>query len=501
MRYPKSTLRFVILLTALTMLLAACGGGQQTGGQGQAPAGSKAAAAPTTAAGPAAPAGQATAPAVSGAPAAPAAGATSPAASGAAGATPGAAAKAGGAAPTAGTCPDTAKGQTVTMWSPLTGPDGRFMTDLANRFSQQNTQGINVNHLPQPEYIQKLNASAAARNLPELTVIRFDDIPEMAARNVIKPMPNDALGILGANIQADFPASLWSAGDYKGQRYAVPLDVHPLVLYYNKDMFKAAGLAEPGDKPMNKADFEKAIDALNKNNVQGISLGTAFQGATLFMTLLQQFGGSMASEDGTKAAYNSDAGVRALTYLNDMKKKYSPQASGPGDPEVKLFQQGRAAMVIHGPWHISDMEKLPFVGFAPVPQIGDRYAMWGGSHQLALTTDDPAKAAASACWISWLSANSLDWAKAGQVPIRNSVRASADLKTAAPAIAPVAEEAASVLVWPKVPGIVPALWGEGVGPAIDAVLAGQQTDIKAALDQAAAKSNQIIEQNIQRYGR
>ena len=51
-----------------------------------------------------------------------------------------------------------------------------------------------------------------------------------------------------------------------------------------------------------------------------------------------------------------------------------------------------------------------------------------------------------------------------------------------------------------VPGLVPAVWGEGFGKAVDAVLLGQASDIQAALDDAAAKSNQILEQNRQRYG-
>lgn len=473
----KFTLLRLSLLMILALALVACGAGAQTGAPpAQKPAG------PTVVA--PAPVQTAVAPKTTGVAPAPV---QSPAA-----------AKATAAGPAASTCPDTARGQQVTMWSPLTGPDGRFMTQLADRYSAENGLGIKVSHLPQPELYQKLNAAAAARNLPDLTIIHMDSIPEQASRNVLKPFTPAMLTILG-NPQSQFPEAVWDASDYKGQHWALPLDVHPLVLYYNKDLFRQAGLAEPGDKPMSKADFERAVEALNKNGIAGVAIGTGFQASALFQTLIRQFGGAMANDDGTRATYNSEAGVRALTYLADMKQKTTPQVSGAGDPEVKLFQQGRAGMVIHGPWHITDMQRLPFVGFAPVPQIGDRYAVWGGSHQVALTTEDPAKQAAGACWMNWLSLNSLEWAKAGQVPVRNAVRTSAQLKTEAPAIAAVAESAASVTVWPKVPGIVTALWAEGSEQAINAVLLGQKTDIKAALDEAAAKSNQLIEANAQRY--
>ena len=397
-------------------------------------------------------------------------------------------------------CPSTAQGQQITMWSPLTGPDGKFMTDLATRFSQENEQGITVQHLPQPEYLQKLNTAAAGQALPEMTVVRADDIAEMAARNVLKPMSEEALAAVGgSDIGGQFPEQVWNVGEYRGNRLAVPLDVHPLVLYYNKDLFQQAGLEEPGTEPMTREEFEQAAEALNKDGVAGWAIGTLFSADTLFQTLVRQYGGQLYNEDGTEVAYNSEEGVRALTYIRDMKQKYTPQVAGAGDPEVKLFQQGRAGMVLHGPWHISDMQKLPFVGFAPVPQFGDEYAVWGGSHQLALTTEDPAKQAAAGCWIGWLSANSAEWAKAGQLPVRQSVLEGGQLETAAPAIAAIAAEGEAVIMPPPVPGVAGATIGEA-SKGIAAVLAGQQQDIQKALDDAAAKSNQILQQNAQRYG-
>ncbi len=471
----KRLLSVVTLITVLSMLLAACGGGAASPAATTAPGGGAATSAPGGG-------GAAT---------------SAPGGGGAATSAPGG----GGAAGAFGgvTCPDGVKGQSISMWSPLTGPDGNTMTAIANDFCSNNPWGLKVTHLPQPDFYQKLGAATAAKNLPEAIVIHLENIPEWSIRGALQPMSSDVLAIVG-DIKSDFPEQIWSHGEFKGQRYSVPLDVHPLVLYYNKEMFKAAGLTEPSpDKPLSKAEFEKDVDALNKNGVAGISLGNAFQAAALFQGLIRQFGGSMANDDGTKATFNSDAGVRALTYLNDLKKKYSPAPSGAGDPEVKVFQQGKAAMTIHGPWHITDMEKLGFVGYAPVPQIGDKYAVWGGSHNLAITATDKTKQLAAGCWIAWLSKNSIQWAKAGLVPIRNSARNDPQLKTLAPPIAGFASEASAVAVWPEVPGIVDALWGQGSGVAIDAVLLGQATDIKKALDDAAAKSDKIIADNAQKY--
>lgn len=496
----RRTMALITVMSLLGVILAACGGGG--GGAGASAGGTASTGGAASAGGAASTGGMASMGGM-----ASESGAASTGAEASGGASAAASVGASAAASSAGTgggqqaaaCPDTAQGQQITMWSPLTGPDGDEMTALANQFSQDNPQGIKVQHVPQPEYLQKLNTAAAGGNLPDMTVIRVTDVPEMAARNILRPISEEVLGIIGADA-ADFPEAVWNGGEYKDQRYSIPLDVNPQVLYYNKDLFQQAGITMPTDRPMNRQEFEAAAEKLNANGVAGIAIGTLYSGETFFDMLIRQFGGNLYNEEGTEATFNSEEGVEALTYLQQLKQKYSPTIQGQGDPEVTQFQQGRAAMVIHGPWHISNLQRLPFTGFAMVPQIGDEYVVIGGSHQLAVTTDDAARQAAAGCWIAWLSENSVQWAKAGQVPARNSARESSELATVAPPVAAFAMEAESMQFPPSVPGLAGATGAEGIGRAVNPILLGQQSDIKAALDQAAQRSNQLIQQNAQQYG-
>ena len=88
-----------------------------------------------------------------------------------------------------------------------------------------------------------------------------------------------------------------------------------------------------------------------------------------------------------------------------------------------------------------------------IPQIGDEFAVWGGSHQLALHSEDPAIQAAAGCWMSWFLENSLDWAAAGQIPAYTPARDSPELATQAPGIAAIAPSAAEgVVILPQVAG-------------------------------------------------
>jgi multiple sugar transport system substrate-binding protein len=391
-------------------------------------------------------------------------------------------------------CPAGVEGMAIEMWSPFTGPDGDEMTALADRFSSENTCGITVTHVAQPEYVQKLEAAAAAGQLPAMTAVRAINVAQLAARNVLKPFSAEAMAVFGDDITSDFPEDVWNVGMYRDERYSFPLDVHPLVMYYNKDMLAAAGVEEPGTEPWTREEFEDALAKLEASGVTPLSLGNAFQAAALWQALIRQYGGSLTDEAGTTATYNSEAAVQALEKIKELKDKYTPEVGGTGDPEVNVFKQGEAAITFHGPWWISDLQKLPFTGFAPLPTIGDQPATWGGSHQLALTTDDPTTQAAAAVWIKWLSDNSMEWAKAGQVPARQSVRDDPELANAAAPISKVVESANIVVILPQVPALEPALWDQ-FGPVIDGYLAGDVTDAAAALEEANAKSQQVIDEN------
>jgi multiple sugar transport system substrate-binding protein len=328
-----------------------------------------------------------------------------------------------------------------------------------------------------------------------MTAVRAINVAQLAGRNVLKPMGPEALAVFGDDIAGDFPEDLWNVGMYKGERYSFPLDVHPLVMFYNKELFAAAGIEEPGTEPWTREQFEDALAKLEASGVTPLSLGNAFQAAALWQALIRQYGGSLTDEEGKTATYNSEAGVKALEKIKELKDKYTPEVSGTGDPEVNVFKQGNVGMTFHGPWWISDLQKLDFVGFAPLPTIGDQPATWGGSHQLGLTTDDPTTQAAAAVWIKWLSDNSMEWAKAGQVPARQSVRDNPELATVAAPISKVVESANIVVILPQVPALEPALWDQ-FGAVIDGYLAGDVTDAQAALDEANAKSQQVMDENV-----
>ncbi len=102
------------------------------------------------------------------------------------------------------------------------------MANLVDRFNAENQLGVQVTMTVQPftEYYNTLNAAAASNILPDMLQIHVEQIPTNAIRNVIRPFPEDVLATM--NIDAsDFPEAIWTATEYNGERYSIPLDIHP----------------------------------------------------------------------------------------------------------------------------------------------------------------------------------------------------------------------------------------------------------------------------------
>jgi multiple sugar transport system substrate-binding protein len=370
------------------------------------------------------------------------------------------------------------------------------MEQITQQFNSANPN-IQVTMTSQAEYYTQLGTAAASQTLPDVAVIHADQVATQAFRNVIRPLGNlvQDVGIS----ESDFPQAVWEAGEVAGQRYAIPLDIHPAVLYYNEDVLRAAGI---NAAPTNEQEFAQAAAALTQGDQKGFLVTSGFFSSQIFQMLLHQYGGTEFNEDVTQATWNSEAGVRALQWMKDAQTRYG-EPNLETDAEINGFKAGSAAMMINGIWQLTNVtgEGVSFAGRGTaVPQIGTEPAVWAGSHQLALPAQanpDPCKDAAAGIFIKYVLDNSVEWARAGQIPANNTVRNSAEFLAIEPqaSIAPSVENA---FFPPSVPGITDALGP--LGEAVTAIMSGTQTDIQAALDESVSRANQILEENRRNYG-
>jgi multiple sugar transport system substrate-binding protein len=406
---------------------------------------------------------------------------------------------AGGAAQSQSTFNGSYTGPAVTLsyWNGFTGGDGPFMTKLVQKFMQENpTIKIQQNTVQWAEYYQRMPAAVTAGKGPDVGAMHLDQLATNAARNIIVPV-DDVAKALGLD-QADFTPEVWQAGIYKDKRYGIPLDVHSLAMYTNTSDMKSAGVS---GVPQDQGSFEAALKQLQgKGEAHPFWMPSRWPAHLMFLSLLWQNGGEPYAKDGSKATFDSDQGIAALTWMVDqIKKGYSPKNVAQ-DSQYVAFKGQKTPITWDGIWQINDLEnaKVPFA-LAFLPKIGEQQLSWANSHNFYITkqtTQDENKAQASRVFIDWISKHSADWAGAGMVPARKSVRETAAVQNAPQG--PIAKQVENLRFLPPVPGL-----GDVQSQTLEIAVANAtllKQDPAAALHDAAAKATKLMEANQAKFG-
>jgi multiple sugar transport system substrate-binding protein len=387
----------------------------------------------------------------------------------------------------------------LAFWNGFTGGDGPFMRKLVDQFNgEHNNIKVSMTVQQWEDFYPKVPTAVSSGNGPDLAIMHIDQLATNAARRVIIPV-DEVATVLGLQ-QGDFAPAVWSAGVWQEKRYGLPLDIHPLLFYYNQAEMRKAGISEP---PKDRASFEAALKEMKSSGVENPFWVTSTWPAHLmWWSLAYQFGGQPYNEGGSQAQFNSDAGVEALTWqVNNIQQGYSPKNVA-NDAQAVAFRQGKNALTWDGIWMMNEWAKIKGLEWAaaPLPQIGSQPAVWASSHNFVVTSQaqkDPNKLQAAKVFIAWISEHSIDWAKAGQIAARASVRDSAEFQQLE-----VQNIAAQQLDYVKFPPAVPGI-GELTAPtfelAVNEAVLGKKSP-KQALDDATQKANELLAANKKKYG-
>lgn len=388
---------------------------------------------------------------------------------------------------------------TLNFWNGFTGGDGPVFLELLARFNGEHPNiRVEMNTVRWREYYQTVPSAVSAGSGPDIGIMHLDQIGTSAARGVITPL-DDVAEVLGLD-EAEFTPNVWQAGVYQDRRYGIPLDVHPLGMYYNRTLMEQAGL-DPDSPPQTLQEYTDALNALQEAGIFGQWVSPfPFTGLLVFHSLLHQFGGRLYSEDGATATWDSEAGVAAMEWMTGLiEDGHSPPDIG-SDGEETAFQNGENAFHWTGIWQTTNYPQIPDFdwGVAPLPVIGEQAAVWGNSHNFVIMNqrDDEQRRQAAATFISWISDESAAWAAAGQVPARTPVRESQEFQ-ALEAQATIGTQIDDVAFVPAIPGIGDAqvILEEGVQ---EGVLRLRSPD--EALRVSAERATDILQRNASRFG-
>ncbi|KAB8145140.1 extracellular solute-binding protein [Chloroflexia bacterium SDU3-3] len=388
----KRTMPFITGLSAVSMMLGACGAPAA-----QAPATQAPAAAATEA--PAAVATEAPAAAATEAPAA--AATEAPVAEATAEPTP---------APTTGKSSNyDSAAQKITMWFMPNGAQPlAFMQAEVEAFVKANPDiGVDYQLVDWGTGFTQIQTALQGGSDACVTQLGTTWVPGFSATGGLRTFTDDEVKAVGG-AEAFVPAS-WELTGIKGDPaiYAVPWFTDVRAIAYRADVLKKAGL-DPKDAFKDLASFEKTLQTIKDANLgidpfvhPGRNDWNVWQNTSQF---IWNYGGDILSTDNTQAIFNSDKAVEGATFFGDL---YGKGLTAPDTLELNSsqaesrFGDGKAAMIIassylvsqarapkdNGGWSNDDARaNLAFAEFPAGP--GGQYTFVGGS-QLGIFKDCP----------------------------------------------------------------------------------------------------------------
>ena len=299
----------------------------------------------------------------------------------------------------------------------------------------------------------------------------------------------------------DVHEKAWETGTYKGEVWTMPFSMSNIALYYNKDMFKAAGL-DPEKPPTTWDELAEYAQKLTKDtdgdgepDEWGLSytLKANYGCVYYWIAFLWQAGGDLFNEDFTKSTFNGPAGVKATQFWIDLVYKYK---AVPLAPPEKGFETDKIAMTFASTARLGrylrdvGSDKL---GVAFMPK-DEKYATGVGGANLAIFKTCPDYDAAYE-FVKWMTSPEINlrWSEAtGYLPLRKSVVESdkyqAYLKEE-PRARVILDQMPYAIVRPNI--LAYAAASREIGMAVEQAVFGN-LDPKTVLDAAAEKVDAML---------
>lgn len=299
----------------------------------------------------------------------------------------------------------------VTLWvnSSDETPEGKAWQKISEKFNADNGKGykVKVEYIPRSGsgggYEDKVNAAITTNTLPDIISLDGPNTAAYASSKVIAPLDDY---LKDANMD-DVLDSIKQQGTYNGKFYAFGFSESGVGVYYNKKMFKEAGIdlttLPTLQKPWTWQEFQ-AVSAKIKDKFNSPAIDIQLANADEMLTyaytpFIWSNGGDVVSQDGKKAEgyFNDKKSVEGLQFIQDLVKKgYTTNT-----PVKKGFETGKYAMLLSGSWTMADLAAnykdidygiLPY----PVSDTTKKLVSPTGSWELAMTSATKKKDAAAA---------------------------------------------------------------------------------------------------------
>jgi sn-glycerol 3-phosphate transport system substrate-binding protein len=294
------------------------------------------------------------------------------------------------------------------------GPITKIVDNFATDFEKDNP-GIKLKPIYSGSYqesIAKALTAVKSGDPPVTSILLSTDMFTLIDEDAIVPFnelirtPEDQ-----AWIKSFYPAFMENS-QTGGRIWGIPFQRSTIVLYYNKEMFKEAGL-DPNRPPANWKELVEYAQKLTKRDAAGkvtqwgIQIPSSGFPYWLFQALAIQAGTNLMNAAGTETYYDRPEVIEALTYWVELVNKYKvhPEGIVEWGTTPRDFFERKVAMMWTTTGNLTNVKnnaKFDF-GVAMLPAGKQRGSPTGGGNFYIFKKSTPAQREAAFKFIKWVT--------------------------------------------------------------------------------------------------
>jgi arabinogalactan oligomer/maltooligosaccharide transport system permease protein len=245
----------------------------------------------------------------------------------------------------------------ILVWHAYRAAEEQALLTLLDNFNgSQSDYRAEALALPYDAYASKLTAAIPTGHGPDLFVFSQERVAVWARAGLLAPLDADA-----AALSSEFPAAAIDALRSEGHIFGLPLSLKCGALYYNRALIRSP--------PADTNSLERL--AVQFTDPASGSYGLAYEATDFFhhASWLHGYGGHIFAEPGHKPALDSPEAVAALSFVRHLALDLHVIPEEPsGTLVAQLFNSGKAAMVINGPWFAGEIQGIDY-GVVPLPIV------------------------------------------------------------------------------------------------------------------------------------
>ena len=307
------------------------------------------------------------------------------------------------AAPAAAGVDGVDDGSQLTLWTRA--PLELQAKALVDAYNGSHKNQVKLTIVPNDDYVSKVGAAAGSGDLPDLFAADIVYVPNWAKGGLFADLTDSIAKLPNAD---KINQAHLAAGTYENKKYVLPFVLDLSVMFWNKDLYKQAGL-DPEKGPTTLQEFKDqalAVQKLNKPGVYGTFFGGNCGGCNVFtwFPMIWASGADVMNPDGTKSLLDGTAAKQVYSTWHDLQ---AAGAIAPGSKEetgatwVAGFQEGKVGVMPYPATLLPTADKTVKVGVGPIPGVSGGGSTFVGGDGIGVSKDSK-KAQQAWNFLAWL---------------------------------------------------------------------------------------------------